>query len=98
MTQRDKLLQAFKNAPDQTLSMNYIERELYLSQGNARLKELKEKGYIFEDAGKDEHGFKKHKLVTEPDTSFFDKPEEPVKEKLQFGNKRQIYELKYKKA
>lgn len=63
-TQRDRLLEAFEKAPDHTLSMGYIERELYLSQGNARLKELKEQGYIFEDAGWDEHGFKKHKLIS----------------------------------
>jgi len=98
MTQKQRLLKAFREAPDQTLSMGYIERELYLSQGNARLKELKEQGYEFKDAGKDEHGFKKHQLISEPDLSFFTKKEEePTKEKLQFGNTRQIYELKYKK-
>lgn len=63
MTQCQRLLEAFKKAPDHTLSMGYIERELYLSQGNARLKELKEQGYEFGDAGRDEYGFKKHKLI-----------------------------------
>ena len=63
MAQKDRLLEAFVKAPDHTLSMGYIERELYLSQGNARLKELKEEGYEFEDAGRDEHGFKMHRLV-----------------------------------
>ena len=63
MTQCEKLLQAFMEAPNNTLSMGYIERELYMSQGNARLKELKEKGHEFVDAGLDDFGFKKHKLI-----------------------------------
>ena len=62
-TQAQRLLESFQKATDHILSMGYIERELYLSQGNARLKDLKEMGYKFEDAGWDEHGFKKHKLI-----------------------------------
>jgi len=50
-------------------------RELYLSQGNARLKELKEQGYEFIDMGRDEHGFKLHKLIYE----------QPGREKGQYG-------------
>ena len=93
MTQKQRLLEAFKNATDQTLSMGHIERELYLSQGNARLKELKEQGYEFKDVGKDEHGFKKHKLIREPDLfvdmGITDKPTKP-----QFGSTADIYRLK----
>jgi len=66
LTQAQKIIEAFKAAPNNTLSMGYIERELYISQGNARLTELKQKGYEFEDAGKDEHGFKKHRLIFNP--------------------------------
>lgn len=96
MTQKEKLLKAFKKANDQTLSMGHIERELYMSQGNARLKELKEQGYIFKDMGKDEHGFKLHKLISEPDLfvdmGITDKPTKPT-----FGDTRAIYEQRYKK-
>lgn len=91
MTQRERLLQAFRRAPNNTLSMQYIERELMLSQGNARLKELKEQGYKFEDAGKDKHGFKLHRLIEETDKTETGKP------KLQFGNSSQIYALRHEK-
>ena len=97
MTQKQRLLEAFKNAPDQTLSMGYIQRELYLSQGNTRLSELKEQGYEFKDAGRDEYGFKKHKLTGEPDLSFVTKREEEPREKLTFGSSKQIYELRKKR-
>jgi len=66
MTQCERLLKAFKDSPDHILSMGYIERELYMSQGNARLKELKDRGFEFEDAGLDDYGFKLHKLIGEP--------------------------------
>lgn len=94
MTQKERLLKAFREAPDQTLSMGYIEREMYMSQGNARLKELKEQGYTFEEAGKDQYGFKKHRLVEEKPDVFVDMgiSDEPLK--LQFGNTKQIYEIK----
>ena len=87
MTQQDKLLGAFRNAPDQILSMGYIERELYMSQGNARLKDLKGKGYIFKDAGNDIHGFKMHKLISGPDQD--DKPKSVSKPV--FGSTSDIY-------
>lgn len=65
-TQCEILLDAFLQAPNNTLSMGYIERELYLSQGNARLLGLKRKGYEFEDMGRDQYGFKRHRLVVNP--------------------------------
>jgi len=94
LTQKQKLIGAFRNAPDQTLSMGYIERELYMSQGNSRLKDLKEDGYHFADVGKDEHGFKKHQLISEPGISTVKEPED---QKLEFGNTKQIYEARYKR-
>ena len=94
MTQKAKLLQAFRNAPDQTLSMGYIERELYMSQGNSRLKDLKEDGYTFKDAGTDKYGFKLHKLIEDKPDVFKDMgiTDKPIK--LEFGNKKQLYEIR----
>lgn len=92
MTQKDRLLEAFRKSPDQTLSMGYINRELYMSQGNARLKELKAQGYTFKDRGKDEHGFKLHQLTSEPTEVV-----EASKPKLTFGSKADLFKLKYSK-
>lgn len=71
-------------------------RDLGYSAENAgrRLRELEEAGLIKRTLNK-----KNMVLYYAPSTdlSFYEKPEEPVKEKLQFGNTRQLYALKYKK-
>lgn len=93
-TQKQKILEAFRKAPDNKLSASYLKRTLYISEANARISELRKEGYIFKDCGKDEHGFTIHQLIE--DTSYFEKQKsEPLK--IEFGNTKTLYELRKKR-
>jgi len=64
LTQKEKILKVYREATNNTVSMGYIKHQLYISEGNARMSELRKEGYIFEEVGRDEHGFARHKLIT----------------------------------
>lgn len=65
-TQHERILEAFRKAPDNKLSMRYIERELFISQATARISELRGKGYTIVPVDTDEFGFSVQQLQGAP--------------------------------
>jgi hypothetical protein len=84
-TQKEKILEAFRKAPENKLSTSYLKHTLYISEANGRISELRKEGYIFKDCGKDEHGFTIHQLVEN-------------RSKPTFGDTGHIFAVKYNKT
>lgn len=67
MTQKDKILQAFKNANGKPISSRYFKQTLLISECNGRISDLRNEGYVIETLEeKDEYGFALHILKSEP--------------------------------
>lgn len=64
LTQKEKVLKALTDANGGWVSGGYLNRGLFITQANARLKELIKEGYKIEHSDhRDEHGFCFHRLV-----------------------------------
>ena len=66
LTQKEKVLKAFQEAPENKLSTGYLKRELFVSEANARISELRYDGYVIEKVGEDEHGYAIQQLISSP--------------------------------
>ncbi len=67
ITQRDKVLKAFKEANGEPVSTRYFKQQLLISEANGRISELRGMGYEIETLPeKDEYGFALHVLRSEP--------------------------------
>lgn len=57
LTQKQRILEAFRAAPLHRLSVRYIKRDMLISEANARVSNLREDGYAIEKVDTDEFGF-----------------------------------------
>lgn len=67
LTQREKVLKAFRDAEGQPVSTRYFKQQLLISEVNGRISELRADGFDIETLPeRDEYGFALHVLRSEP--------------------------------
>lgn len=71
LSQADKILKVLLDANGDWVSARVFKRDLWISECNARISELRKKGYNIETGGTDDYGFALHRI-------------EPIKQKQLF--------------
>lgn len=62
LTQSERILKVLLDANGQWVSSRIFKQDMFISECNARLTELKKKGYKIETGDKDEYGFSLHRI------------------------------------
>ncbi len=71
LTQQEKVLDVLRKAQGKPVSARYMKQTMLISETNARISELRNKGYDIETSKKrDDYGFAYHRLLPENDIEF----------------------------
>ena len=70
-TQQEKILKVLEDANGEWVSARVFKRDLWISECNARISELRRNGYNIETGEKDEYGFAFHRLEPKKQVALF---------------------------
>lgn len=62
LTQGERILKVLREANGDWISSRIFKQEMFISECNARLTELKKQGHKIETGERDEHGFTYHRI------------------------------------